>query len=790
MFKMTRINKRGIPAVIAGLAITSITAAQPVQTVPEDSLNGPSAVRELGDRLDDIAAQHGLAPEELASILATDLSAYITPSGNVMYVCPAAPPEIQNATPAANRTLARGGIPLDDFLNLESRPGSVKTIYLDFDGHQSSGNQWGHNINFPAWDRNGNTGVFTDAEKEEIIGHWLEVAEDFVQYDINVTTKDPGTAALVKNNADDTVFGIRVVMSQYTNGFGEGTGGVALLSTFRSTSDTPCFVFNKGLGAGPMSASHEAGHTLALQHDGLNGSPYHPGSSGGTPSWGPIMGAPFGRQLVQWSNGDYPGATQTIQRDTTIIANPINDVDFIVDDYPDVLYGGHPISSGDHIEGIIQSNADIDAFSFTAFGGDVTIDARTVDVGTNLDIRWNLFLDSPLTLVDQFDSDGTYNASKTYTNLPLGNYTVVIEGGFQAVNDGPVSNYGSIGTYSLDFSQSILLLELAFAQPLPSIIAPDTATPVSVQITENGDTLIGSPMLNYQRSGDANPTAITLTGGVDGLYTGTLPEFDCGDDPIYWLSAEGQIAGTVTNPINGTYQATIGEGISVADNGESDIGWTVSGNATAGHWLRGIPQDNGRSDPPADYDGSGQCWQTGLIDGEPNSDVDGGETILTSPEFDFTTGGTVSYAYWMNDDENTIGSEDFFRVEVSLNGGSSWVTARNYTPDTNWRTDSIDIGSEFGPASQFQMRFIAADNDPGDILECAIDDILFESFGCTQDETCVADVNDDGVLSPADFSAWVAAFNAQDPACDQNADESCSPADFSAWVANYNAGCP
>jgi len=55
--------------------------------------------------------------------------------------------------------------------------------------------------------------------------------------------------------------------------------------------------------------------------------------------------------------------------------------------------------------------------------------------------------------------------------------------------------------------------------------------------------------------------------------------------------------------------------------------------------------------------------------------------------------------------------------------------------------------------------------------------------------TCTADVNGDGMLSPADFSAWVSAFNAMAPECDQNEDGNCSPADFSAWVANYNAGC-
>ncbi len=55
---------------------------------------------------------------------------------------------------------------------------------------------------------------------------------------------------------------------------------------------------------------------------------------------------------------------------------------------------------------------------------------------------------------------------------------------------------------------------------------------------------------------------------------------------------------------------------------------------------------------------------------------------------------------------------------------------------------------------------------------------------------CVADTNGDGSLTPADFSAWIAAFNAQSPACDQNGDGLCTPADFSAWIANFNAGCP
>ncbi|MEL7484339.1 MAG: GC-type dockerin domain-anchored protein [Planctomycetota bacterium] len=54
---------------------------------------------------------------------------------------------------------------------------------------------------------------------------------------------------------------------------------------------------------------------------------------------------------------------------------------------------------------------------------------------------------------------------------------------------------------------------------------------------------------------------------------------------------------------------------------------------------------------------------------------------------------------------------------------------------------------------------------------------------------CLADTNGDGELNPADFNAWVIAFNNQTPACDQNGDGLCNPADFNAWVINFNAGC-
>ncbi|PHQ78660.1 MAG: hypothetical protein COB69_09525 [Phycisphaera sp.] len=51
-----------------------------------------------------------------------------------------------------------------------------------------------------------------------------------------------------------------------------------------------------------------------------------------------------------------------------------------------------------------------------------------------------------------------------------------------------------------------------------------------------------------------------------------------------------------------------------------------------------------------------------------------------------------------------------------------------------------------------------------------------------------ADQNNDGNVTPTDFSAWIGNYNANSLVADVNQDGSVTPTDFSAWIGAFNQG--
>lgn len=428
-----------------------------------DAVSGQAALTRLGTALPGVAAQHGVTGIDLAERLARESTLWLTGDNKLVYVDIPAPERFQRNEPGSYA----GGIPTSEAFLLHTNPGADQVIYLDFDGHHSKNNGWGHNIVFPAWNNSGSSSTFTTGELQSIINHWLYVAEDFSSWNVDVTTEEPPEDDITKKFIGDQRFGVRCVMTQVTSGFGSGSGGIAILGSFGSLQDTPVFGFNKGDNTGSMTASHEVGHALSLSHDGLNGSEYHPGTGSGATGWGPIMGAPFGQTVVHWSKGDYAGSTTT-QLDASIIAGSSNGMDYWPDDFGSTVATASPLPLScptvnfSSFAGLITTDLDVDAWRFNTSGGTVTVTADPFAPYPNLDISLALYTGAGALLQTNNPTSAT-NASIS-TSLAAGEYVITLEG---VGKSGSYSDYGSRGQYvltvSAPYSSSVSVLGGALA---------------------------------------------------------------------------------------------------------------------------------------------------------------------------------------------------------------------------------------------------------------------------------------------------------------------------------------
>lgn len=471
--------------------------------------------------------------------------------------------KVAGAAPAAELASATAPRPLAETFQLESRPGSSRTIYLDVTGDIVNNTGWnqsyGADIVAEPYSLDSTVDTnFSDAELTEIQVMWQTVAEDYAPFDVNVTLRDPGAAAIDRTDAADQVFGTRALI---TNGGtvynGCGCGGVAYVNVFTTSGSNhgyyqPAWVFSNGTGksgkAVGEATSHEVGHNFGLSHDGTATQGYYAGSA----PWAPIMGVGYYQPVTHWSRGEYSGANQQ-QDDVAIIATgaPTR-----TDDHANTAAAATALAAGAEVNGVISTRADVDAFAFTG-AGSTTVTVAPADGVPNLDVKLTI-LDAAGATVATVDPAvarvSTTQASglgATWTgDLPAAGatYTAVIDGigSGDPLTAGRYSDYGSLGNYQISLTTGA---------------TPPPANTVTVTNPGAQNATVGTPK-SVQFQGASSGAGQTLTWTATGLPAGMSVN-----------AATGLVSGTPT--ASGTFASTVTAKDTTGATGSTAVTWTV-----------------------------------------------------------------------------------------------------------------------------------------------------------------------------------------------------------------------
>lgn len=381
------------------------------QTAYRIEPTGPNAEPELWQRrLDEVVCLNLPLMEEPAA------------ANEAANIPPLRPDTVPNYIPTYNSNI----------VSLQSYPGSSAVLLLDFFGGYTP--TWG-GVSYPR----------PNVSNAQIKDLWKRVAEDYMAFNINVTTD-----IRVYLNAPATSRQ-KCVFTPSTSAMPGGAAGVAYIGSWNWGSDTVCWsIYTTGKAGGEVGA-HEPGHTLGLGHQGTSTQGYYGGQGSGATGWGPIMGVGYYQPVSSWAKGEYQDANNH-EDELNLITTRNNNVTYRPDDTGSTLATSRYLEINPNFtalaEGVIERTGDTDAFQFTTAGGQVSLTANPVGDWADLAVMATL-ANATDTIIASNNPQTVLSATIT-TNLAAGTYTFRVTG---AGRNSPLTNvfsaYASLGYYSV-----------------------------------------------------------------------------------------------------------------------------------------------------------------------------------------------------------------------------------------------------------------------------------------------------------------------------------------------------
>lgn len=424
--------------------------------------------------------------------------------------------------------------PLESLPALHSFTGAPASLYLDFNGdYEPAGGGYGESWT-PVYDCDGDPTTFSDAELTNIQTIWAMVAEDFAPFNIDVTTVEPPVLADNVPRSDANGVALRVAIGgKSTDWYEAGYGGLSCVNSFTNGFANIAYVFPSSLvNITADSVSHEAGHSFGLQEqseydaNGVMVAKYNPGD---LYSWVPLMGATYYSTPVStWYNG--MNRLGVLQDDMAIIANSTNGFGCRSDDHGDTTGTATALAKVGNAwsgAGLIGTNSDVDAFSFTVTAADsYRIVANAAAVGPNLDAVLEL-RDSAGQVIASADPQTAQNAQLLESLVP-GNYYLSVKS---------AGAYGWVGKYtlSIDTPPAGAIVTPISAAMTTGEDASQASFAVVLQRPPTADVIIGlsssnategtvSPAsLTFTASNWNTPQTVTVTGVDDAVVDGNQP---------------------------------------------------------------------------------------------------------------------------------------------------------------------------------------------------------------------------------------------------------------------------